>query len=391
MRTIAAAFIFGCVLLSACASGLAPSQRSTLARQIADDAAAFNDAYGQAVQAQILLNIMRSRDRLPRHYLAMSGIADSPSWRYRQNAGIGSIPLGDSGAPWGVGAVGLERETQTRPTYAVQPFGAETLTRTVFDSTQPYVFAHYWRSGWPRDLLTLVMVERITRIDADGHPYVYNNEANEIFRNCEDNVQTGGCDFVRALRGFLGQVSPHSQISTDAGARAVCGLVDAYAPTQPVRAAPPSEDEQCDPTFIVGAETYVFRLRSLDDMIYYVGELLRAGGMQAASGEPIEAQLSVGAAGLRGGGRGVPLFRIVPHASAQHGRIYGAEVLYGGERYYAGPAISRSCGGSADEGSCRDIAEEGDRSSSVLSLIAEILALNQSPDAIRAPNRLIAE
>jgi hypothetical protein len=27
----------------------------------------------------------------------------------------------------------------------------------------------------------------------------------------------------------------------------------------------------------------------------------------------------------------------------------------------------------------------------VLSLIAEILALNQSPDAIRAPNRLIAE
>jgi hypothetical protein len=37
------------------------------------------------------------------------------------------------------------------------------------------------------------------------------------------------------------------------------------------------------------------------------------------------------------------------------------------------------------------VAEEGDRSSSVLSLIAEILALNQSPEAIRAPSRLIAE
>ena len=94
-------------------------------------------------------------------------------------------------------------------------------------------------------------------------------------------------------------------------------------------------------------------------------------------------------AGLRGG-RGVPLFRILPHSAAGH-RIYGAEVLYGGARYFAGPAISRSCGAPAETGECQDNAEQGDRSSSVLSLIAEILALNQSPDAIRAPSRLIAE
>ena len=67
------------------------------------------------------------------------------------------------------------------------------------------------------------------------------------------------------------------------------------------------------------------------------------------------------------------------------------EVTYGGERYRAGPAIGRSCGEASASGRCRIIADEGDRSSSVLSLIAEILALNQSPDAIRAPNRLIAE
>lgn len=380
-----------CVIVSACATGAAPAQRGDLARQIADDAAAFNDAYAQAVQAQILLNIMRSRDRLPRHYLSMTGIADSPSWRYRQNAGIGSIPLGDGGAPWGFGSVGLERETQTRPTYAVQPFGAETLTRTVFDATQPYVFAHYWRSGWPRDLLTLLLVERITLTRADGHTSVFYNEANEIFRDCADDVQTGGCDFVRTLRGFLGRITPHSQISTDPRARAVCGLVDAYQPTRPVRAAAPSEEETCDPVFVVGDDTYSFRLRSLDETIYYVGELLRAGSMTAAPGAPIEAQVMINAAGLRGGGAGVPLFRVVPHQAMLHGRMYGAEVVYGGERHYAGPAISRSCAEAAREGPCQDNAEQGDRSSSVLSLIAELLALNQSPDAIRAPNRLIAE
>ncbi|MEZ6023035.1 MAG: hypothetical protein R3C16_06410 [Hyphomonadaceae bacterium] len=55
------------VLVSACASNPQTlTRRETLARQIADDAAAFNEAYGQAVSAQILLNILRSRDRLPR-------------------------------------------------------------------------------------------------------------------------------------------------------------------------------------------------------------------------------------------------------------------------------------------------------------------------------------
>jgi hypothetical protein len=385
-----AALVAACTL-AACAQAGVRSPRADLARQIADDAAQFNEAYAQAVQAQILLNIMRSRDRLPRHYLAMTGIADSPSWRYRQNAGIGSIPLGDSGAPWGFGNVGVERETQTRPTYAVQPFGAETLTRTVFDATQPYVFAHYWRSGWPRDLLTLVMVERITRTDAGGAVTVFNNEANEIFRDCPADVETGGCDFVRALRTLLTGTNMPGAISSDEGAQAVCGLVDAYAPARPVRAAAPADNERCEPTFVAGGDVYVFCLRSLDDMIYYVGELLRAGSMDAAPGAPIEAQLTIAAAGLRGGGQGVPLFRVTPHASAREGRIYGAEVAYGGQRYYAGPAISRSCGAAAASGPCQDNAEEGDRSSSVLSLIAEILALNQSPEAIRAPNRLIAE
>ncbi|HRO02291.1 MAG TPA: hypothetical protein PLS69_01615, partial [Terricaulis sp.] len=69
------------LLLGACASvGQAPeARREVLARQIADDAVGFNDAYGRAVSAQILLNIMRARDRLPRHYLATTGISDSPS------------------------------------------------------------------------------------------------------------------------------------------------------------------------------------------------------------------------------------------------------------------------------------------------------------------------
>ena len=387
MAAIAAA-----LLLSACAAAGLPARRDSLARQIADDAATFNEAYGQAVSAQILLNIMRSRDRMPRYYLATTGISDSPSWRFRQNAGVGAIPLGEGASPWGVGALALERETQTRPSYAVQPFTAETLTRTAFEPTAPNVFAHYWHSGWPRDLLMLTMVEAIETSDGAGAAHIYVNEANTIFDDCSDTVQTQGCAFVRELRRFLDSLEglPTSSIDAQRG-REVCGLIGAYGEAGLLRPAAPREGMRCDPVFIVGAMTVRLRLRSLDDMIYYVGELLRAGSMQAAPGQPIEAQVTVNAAGLRGGGRGVPLFRVLPQGAADPNAIYAAEVAYGGVRYRAGPAIGRSCGSETSEGRCRDIAEEGDRSSSVLSLIAEILALNQSPDAIRAPSRLIAE
>lgn len=365
-------------------------RREQLSRQIADDAASFNDAYGQAVTGQILLNILRGRDRLPRHYLSMTGISDAPSVRRSQSLGIGSIPLGEGGSPWGFGNVGVERETETQPSYAVQPFSAETLTRTAFEPTAPYVFAHYWASGWPRDILLLLMVERIEKVGADGARTSFTNEANEIFENCAPSVETGGCAFVRELRSFMTEIAAASPTPETARGDAVCGLVEAYGPARAVRAAAPAESALCDPVFVVGGSRITLKLRSLDDVVYYVGELMRAGAMQSAPGKPIEAQVLVRAAGLRGGGRGVPLFRILPADSANTG-IYAASVDYGGARYSAGPAIGRSCGEARAEGPCIDDAEHGDRSSSVLSLIAELLALNQSPDAIRAPSRLIAE
>lgn len=381
------------VLASSCASAeRALPNHVSMARDIADNAARFNEAYGQAVSAQILLNVMRSRDRLPRYYLSMTGIADSPSLRYQQNAGIGSIPFGAGASNWAFGSASVQRETQTRPTYAVQPFSAETLTRAAFEPTAPYVFAHYWRGGWPRDLLMLVMVESIEKTDARGHRTFYNNEANTIFNDCPDSIDTDGCAFVREMRAFTAQTAGRpveGGVDAEHG-RPLCGLVDAYAPTRPVRPVAPSTDQDCDPVFAVGADTIRLRLRSLDDMVYYVGELMRAGMMSAQPGQAIEAQVTVRAAGLRGGGRGVPLFRILPDSAASHD-VYAAQVQYGGARYFAGPAVGRSCGEATADGVCQDNAEEGDRSSSVLSLIAEILALNQSPEAIRAPNRLIAE
>jgi hypothetical protein len=390
MARLGALILAGLVLCGCTTAPALPLRRQALSGQIAADAAAFNEAYAQAVSAQILLNILRARDRMPRFYLAMTGISDAPSLRFQENAGAGSIPLGEGASPWGFGSLGITRETISRPSYAVQPFNADTLTRTAFEPIAPYVFAHYWKSGWPRDLLLLLMVERIDKTDGAGPGSHFINEANVIFSDCGASVDTSGCAFVREVRDFLiGVENGEPERVDDPNGQPICGLLEAYGATPPVREAAPAHDQQCDPVFVMGATRLTLHLRSLDDIIYYVGELMRAGSMDEHAGI-IEAQVNVAAAGLRGGGRGVPLFRIVRASAARRG-AYAASVAYAGAHYVAGPAIGRSCGEATLDGPCRDDAENGDRSSSVLSLLAELMALNQSPDAIRAPNRLIAE
>lgn len=386
-------------MLAACSSMPSqPMRRETLARQIADDAAAFNEAYARTVSSQILLNVLRARDRQPRYYLSMSGIADAPSLRYRENVGVGSVPLGEGASPWGFGNLGIERETQSRPSYAVQPLSAETLTKTVFLPTPTNVFAHYWSSGWSHDLLLFLLVERIVRVEnVRGERKVVEvlNDATNIRTDCTGE-EGGGCKYVRLARTFLAEVAVRDEARAGPDAAPVCGLVTAYAPSQPVRPAPPAQGQACEPRFVVGAATYVMSLRSFDDIVYYVGELMRPSLTQGGDDATMAAPLTVRAAGLRSQ-IGAPLFRILPAGDAAREApddpqsYFAAGVNYAGNRYYAGPPVGRSCAAATQSGVCVDDPKRGDRSSSVLSLLAELLALNQSPDALRAPGRVFVE
>ena len=371
-----------------------------LARQISDDAAAFNDAYGQAVTGQILLNILRARDRQPRYYLSMSGITDSPSVRYQESLSASSIPLGEGASPWGFGSFGLQRETQSRPSYALQPLNADTLAKTVFQPTPVNVFAHYWSSGWSRDLLIFLMVERITRFETlDGSRVIVEavNDSNSIRSDCSgvSEQQAGGCAFVTMARALLSEIRAETEARDAADGAPVCGLIAAYAPAQPVRRTLPASGQSCPARLILGATTYVLDLRSFDDIVYYVGELMRPALMDATTDGAMAAPLNVRSAGLRSD-VGVPLFRIVPEGAVgdeapdTRGR-FAASVVYGGARYFAGPPVGRACAAATPKGPCTDDAAHGDRSSSVLSLLAELLALNQSPESIRAPQRLLVE
>ena len=392
-RALVLAALAACLGLNGCTTAPRMS-REELAGRIGEDAAAFNEAYSKAVNAQILLNVLRSRDRQPRYYLSMTGIQDAPSFLYGDNVGLGGVPFGEQRSqPFGILSFGARREITSRPSYAVQPLDAKTLTKAVFQPTPSNVFAHYWESGWPRDMLLLLMVEKIS-ITRDGQTREFTNEANDIRDDCGPNVDSRGCAFVRTARNFLDQVGAKESVSPNfgPGSRGVCGLMEAYDPATPVHEAPSPKDGECAPAFVIGDAIYRFDLRSFDDIVYYVGELMRSS-YTAAQGKPdeaMDARVNVRVAGLRGGGVGTPLFRISPQG-ATRGQAFAASVSYNGEIFYAGPPIGRSCADATPDGICRDDPAHGDRSSSVLSLLAELLALNQSPDAIRAPARLLAE
>jgi hypothetical protein len=385
----------GLAALCLCACATTPRvSHEDLTKRISGDAAAFNVAYAKAVNAQILLNVLRARDRQPRYYLSMSGITDTASYLYGDSIGIGSVAVGEQrGQPFGIGSLSARRETSSRPTYSVSPLDAKTLKAAVFQPTQASAFAHYWGSGWPRDLLLLLMVERMT-VTRDGKVSAYINEANDLIASCpETATESRGCAFYRAVGAFLSGVGEASDAPTPgAQARGVCGLMAAYGETS-MRAAPSPKDQECSPAIALNGAVYRFELRSFDDIVYYVGELMRPSytvseGKPAA---PMEALINVRTAGLRGAGATAPLFRIVPADAAGANPSYAAEVSYEGRVYYAGPPIGRSCYDPSPEGLCTDDAAHGDRSSSVLSLLAELLALNQSPESIRAPARLFAD
>ena len=139
--------------------------------------------------------------------------------------------------------------------------------------------------------------------------------------------------------------------------------------------------------------TYVrLRLRSLDDMVYYVGELMRAGSDASRTRASRLKRSSLCAPQACAAAGKACRSSASCRTRAQHGRIYAAEVaLWRRALSTRARPSGAHAAREAEAVRARTHANEGDRSSSVLSLIAEILALNQSPDAIRAPSRLIAE
>ncbi|MBY0564311.1 MAG: hypothetical protein K2P58_09005 [Hyphomonadaceae bacterium] len=354
-------------------------ERQDLTRRIVDDAIAYNEAYSGAISGQILLNVLRAHNRQPRQYMSMSGFANSDADTRGNSVSVSGVPLGRLGEEWGTGAFGVNSGVRLEPEYRVEPFGEEDFSRIAIAPTSPTVFAHYWNAGWDRDLLLFLMVERM-EIMSGGARVVVDNSPGTIAANCGDGYEIGGCAFVRAARS-LTQRTNRAPTPAPVPAANGCQPVAVYDRAYPAGRA----EGACPVRIVVGETEYTLTLRSLDAMVYYVGELMRRDQAHPPSDDAfLEARLSVRAAGSRE--EPAPLFRIV-EADHRTERDYVATVTFAGRRYSAGAPANAFCYRPDDPQACRGV--RGDRSGSVLEFLVGVLAYNQSDAAVRAPQNTI--
>lgn len=389
------------VSVAACAVSDAQQQdrRESMTRRIVDDAIAFNEAYHGAITAQVLINIMRASDRQPRQYTSMSGFTQQGGSR-GASISVGGIALDQIGESWGEGEFGLESSRSITPDYSVAPFATQEFANLVLRPTNPLVFRYYWDSGWNPDLLLVLLVDRVRIVPVGGGAARdLRNTAGTIAEDCSTSDE-GGCAFVLAMRQLALDLSRAERIAPPAPVDGRCAAFAVYA--APGLAAAPytrrpapaaSVDPECPVEIVVGNQRYLMALRSLDDVIYYVGHLMRPdpnAPRATMRGNERFARLGVTAPGMPlWANERAPLFRIT-EANAESERRFAATVTYAGRRYSAGAPNDRFCYVEGNLEACRT-GSYGDVSGTVLELLVGILAFNQSSEAVAPPQNSVLD
>lgn len=460
------------LLAQACA-GL-PGPGPTSASDIARDAAALNDAYSRAASGQILLNVLRARDRWPRQYVTLNGVTNQPTSTVGGTITLDPLPLGASNVLDGSNAE-LSRERTSNYNYGVTPLDTSTINSAVMQPVGRRVFAHYWESSWSEDIILQIMAsgmrrymggaelnEAALRTLRPGRPganwgaFHRNSLVDDEDPNgapCAADLAYAGdvwpasaeqndrCAFFRIVHRMLdhiilyGPESVRLQALPDAQCRESASVRLRNAETVASMAAaaeasggrmvmqlrrPQSEADNTPPRSVVLARcpadsatpvllqvmrrdtdqvaaTYLVSLRSLDDMIYSVGALLRPEPMtplllarSQPCGRAAQQREAVGAIDLalrNGQPRPLaadfencikaPLFIITEASRGANPINYAAYVDYRGERVLAGPPVRRAT------------LDNNDRTATVLTLLSQLFALNFSPGAeAAAPSRV---
>ncbi len=418
-------------LLSMAAQGCvsAPGAGVTSASDIAVDAVALNDAFGRAMNGQILLNALRARDRWPRQYVKFTGISTQPTLGYTMGVTLSPLPFNNAPGPFRGSQGPLSRTQESAYNYGIEPLSSEE-DRKLLRPLQGDVFKHYWtETGWPRDVLLLVMASGLERVNAAAAPPSTGDGVlwNNFTRGSEDdslgceagNFPVGAtwpaadgdtqCAFFRIVHQMVayehrrrGSVSlrPGTEvkcpdaaaISIDAEQAELIAAMNTAVQNSAGRmrvqlqaagagnARPRLQLQQCPeagdtPVLLdiknaagVVEATYRVRLRSIDQMIYAMGALLRparGGGERLLGRGPCD--------GPDGYCANAPLFT-AREGFALSPHPYAARVDYQGDRYVAGPAVL-------------DERRDNDLTASVLTLLAQLFTLNVAASTTPPPQR----
>ncbi len=161
---LAGVLIFG---LAACSSTL-DQARSTidvdLAQDVSNATLEYNEAYAKSLNSQILLNILRARDRLPRQYTTLGELALSPEADRRFEVTPTGLKLGNNGIdPWLQlsGKYGGSRTDQLN--FKVTP-AVSSEVQTFYNPLSGRLVQRYLDSNWSDDVLANLLFTGFYRL-----------------------------------------------------------------------------------------------------------------------------------------------------------------------------------------------------------------------------------
>ena len=379
-------------------------QPQSIANSIVNDAIELNDAHNATNTAIIFKNILRARDRWPTTFTTLSAVQSSPTMTRGSDINLSPLGLGNPTGPFKSTSSKLSNTAKAGTTYKVAPFGSSDGTSSnVLKPLDIVVFKDYFER-WPKDVITLLFVnnieneklgikarnngEKISDFRRDVAMALgvrgedidrFNFKDHLALKNAKKSTNTSCItkrrqDFesYQAFADFAKSMKETYDGSVSIIKGASGGLQLNLCKNSEDNFRFVLNDEAKDPILVLGPPQEIsFDIRSIREIVYYLGESLRS------EQNVVESDCSYAAQdGMRKSL--APLF-VVKNNHDKMDVNYAARIRHAGDMYFAIP-------------NGRDVQNLGnclnDRSNMAMSVLNQLLIINQSPEALKSPQTL---
>ena len=150
-------FVLSCFLLGGCASD----------QSISKTAIDYNRSVERESNAQILLNILRSRDRSPMHFTSISQVRGNYKVTTTSTLGV-EIPVGGDAESLFPISPTLQLQEASNPTFDVAVLNTKEFGQGILDPVDVIVAEYFWQRRWPQDLLLYLLIDKVDVLEAEA-------------------------------------------------------------------------------------------------------------------------------------------------------------------------------------------------------------------------------
>ena len=422
-------------LLVGCTTLLSDVSDEVVSERVADDAIRLNEAFNRATNAVILKNILRAKDRWIINFTTMSGIRSKPASSFTGTTTLSPLGLGNPSGPLQATTGGLTAERTSENEYNINPFAKQDGSHSLLKPT-PFILFKTYYDAWPKDVVFLLFVGSVEFTIGDGEDektykivnsgdnfgtfkkqlaaaFYYSDKhyENEFARLGRDLPQHAGAldlkndlkldekiktpstcgevkvdvvnlfskpntnmenlEKLKALAKVKVSLKGHAEPTDNAIILSVCSpreITNVFTHVNP--AAIKIVTSKIKDTDTKSDRVFTFNLRSFEDIIYYLGETLREGADKPVVMTPCKSVKSVPS-----------LF------TSDSGDLFKIHMKSGNKKF----AIALNHSNEIIKALPRMIVPEKDpkcekeRTSTVMSILNQLLLLNQSKEFLQSP------